>query len=240
MKFVLKSYLLNIGILFAISHIFIFITTNSLNLSISIISFILCFMSVTSSHLKSHFLKAHIFKREHAPLFITGIALVTQSLISFYDGYTLQACIGLGFGLGNLIKALELDCEGRGQYFLSGAPLLKTIIRPELMVSLANIALSIFSSAIGPWFLPILFLSLFISFLPHWRGARINYAWARGLLTLFYALLFIAASFSGHLFPMLANLFLMLGSLMITLKMNANFKNLSEPSTGFLLTKPIW
>lgn len=240
MRPILKSYLLNIGILFAISHIFIFITTNSLNLSISLISFALCFISVTSSHFKTRLLKFHIFKREHAPLFITGIALMVQGFISLYDGYTLQACIGFGFGLGNLIKALELDCEGQGKKFLSTMPILKTIIRPELLVSLANIALSIFSSQIGPWFLPILFASLYLSFLPHWRGQSINYAWARWLLTIFYGVLFITAALQGNVYPMFADLFLMLGSLMITLKMNANFKLLYGQGTGGRLTKPIW
>lgn len=171
---------------------------------------------------------------------MTGIALLFQSMISFSSGFIPQGFIAFGFALGNIIKVFELETEKAGRVFQIKNRILRVILRPELMHSIANIALAYFSSAIGLYFIPILFVSLVLSFMPHWKGQKINYTWPRLLLTLYYVGLSLAALLEGNIHAASANALIASGSSVITIKMNRNFKTLNPLPRGLSLTKPVW
>jgi len=233
-------YVLNIGLLYSVAHILIFSTTNHLNLIISLISFGLCFLCATLSLLPANTKIPKPFKLENTPLFITGVAMLLQSAISFASGFATQGIMGFGFATGNIVKAFELETEKKGEVFAANHPILRFLFRPEMLHSIGNIALAYFSSSIGLYFLPLLFVSLTMSLLTNWKGERINYAWPRLLITIYYLSLSIAALFAGNFAAAAANALFVAGSSIITIKMNRNFYKLNNIGAGLSLTKPIW
>ncbi|MBX2834600.1 MAG: hypothetical protein KTR28_06485 [Micavibrio sp.] len=240
MKKIVQTYLTSIGLLYSIGHIFVFITADAFAATLSFVSFFLCFLSVTSRISQFNHPLFYLLKKEEAPLIITGIIMTVQSAITAYSGFMPQAIIGFGFATGNIIKAIELETEKNNQEFLASTPFLKAALRPELMHSIANVALAYFSSEEALWFLPLMFASLFLSFLPNYKGQKINYAWARALLTLYYLTLMVLAFIDGNFIPSFANFFFVLGSLIITVKMNNNFRKFNKTSRGFSILRSIW
>ena len=239
MNKILYPYYSNAGLCFSIALCFIFATTNLIAFSIGLFSFLLSLLSVWSQNTKISGKFFDFLRIKNNPLLYTGVALFVQSIISFSSGFVPQAIIGMGYAFGNTIKFFELESEKSGKEFLGFSRIIRTILRPELMISIANIALAYLSASEALYLTPLLLIALFISFLPEWKGQLINYAWSRLILTIFYCGLSFFALLNGNWFLVFGNLFTALGSLNLVIQMNSNYRILTNAPRGFSLLKTI-
>jgi hypothetical protein len=241
-QFSFKSYATNVGFIFSIVHLFIFSNISTVSFAVALISFLFSLFFVTIFSNKDFFARYApklAFKEEY-PLITVSIALILQALISLYHHDFFQALVGFGFAFGNILSAIQLDCESQGKKFMAEKPFLKIALRPEIYISLAFAAIAFLSSSYGVYFVWILFLSLVVSLLPDWKNQPINPSWSRLLILVYMLFLFLLALKEGSTHMMLANFFICYANAIMVFKMNRNFKALYNSEAGLNITKSIW